>query len=67
MVYNIFFSSQTKFFNNVVRGLGAFLVWSTKSIFCKNKSEDHSNNNFDDDVGETESQMKVNEVLTMKI
>lgn len=67
MHYNISFSSQTKFFNNAVHGLGTFFVWATKSFFVKNKSEDHSNNKFNDGVDERESQMKANDISTMKI
>lgn len=68
MHYNISFSLQTKFFNNAVHGLGTFLVWTIKSFVCKKKkSEDHSNNKFNDDIGERESQLKANDALTMKI
>lgn len=68
MCYNISFSPQTKFFNNAVHGLCAFLVWTTKSgFFVKTKSEDHSNNRINDNVGQKESQVKVKNVLTKKI
>lgn len=43
-----------------------FLCVSYQKLFCRNKSEDHSNDKFDDGVDERESQMKANDILTMK-